>query len=379
MSWNGQQFNRPLVMMHKESLETLCQARGFKASGAASAYFPHRSISAELALVILLTHNMVEDAVNLLASAIVPRVGVWWAYRCMELVLRDVEADRAGDGLTPAERRSRDAAAAVAALRDTGDIDALVEEQRELGRKMTAELEEKARQRQYMTPAQRMLLKLEWMQQAVAQSGLDLAEAPQEPAGILAQALESRMADTEEHVKQYVQSVLSPQEPAADLPSSDRIFEAIRAKTAGIKPAVEKEMGKVFPLKMPGLPEPPGPEKRLAALDAVMRWLLVPSDENGQLACQAAVAAGQGPESMLAYTAFWSATNLKTETGVAPANPALPALGISKTLYQLAMMEGGNMDYAARYREFLRIGIECADGTSTWGAPSSPPPVPMPV
>lgn len=59
---------------------------------------------------------------------------------------------------------------------------------------------------------------------------------------------------------------------------------------------------------------------------------------------------------------------MKTETGMAPATPALPPKGIASTLLQLALLEGGDMDYDARYREFLRLGIECADGTSTWDA-----------
>lgn len=76
----------------------------------------------------------------------------------------------------------------------------------------------------------------------------------------------------------------------------------------------------------------------------------MPSDENGQRACQAAIAAKKGPESMLAYTAFWSSTNMKTETGMAPANSALPPKGIASALLQLAMAEGGDMDYDERYR-----------------------------
>ena len=107
-------------------------------------------------------------------------------------------------------------------------------------------------------------------------------------------------------------------------------------------------------------------------MQAALRWLLVPSDENGQLACQAAIAAQSGPESMLAYAAFWSSTNLKTETGIAPTNPALPPLGISKTLLQLALLEGGDMDYDERYRKFLELGIECADGTCTWDEHGNP-------
>ena len=359
-------------MLWKESLESLCRTRGYEPTDEVQTFFPTNAITPELALVILLTHNRVEDAVNLLASAIMPRVGVWWAYRCMEMVQKDIAQDFAKDGLTPKERRAKEHRELVAKLTDTSDIDAMIAEQHEAEAKLVKELTEKARKREYLNPLERVQLKMQWAKKMQALMQREIPEsALKKPMGAIAQAAQERAEKVIANFRQYVESLKNPPPPPdlpADIPPTSRIFDAVRAKCAAIKPAVEKEMAKVFPLKMHGLPPMPSKEKQAAAKDAALRWILVPSDDNGQLACQAAIAAKAGPESMLAYAAFWSSTNMKTETGMAPANPALPPMGIGKTLFQLAMLEGGDMDYDERYRQFLRLGIECADGTSTWDA-----------
>lgn len=359
-------------MLWKEPIETLCKTRGYELTEDVQGYFPHLAISPELAMLILLTHNRTEDAVNLLASAIMPRVGVWWAYRCMELVQKDVADDFAKDGLTPAERRRKNTAELVAKLTDTSDVDAMIAEQKEVEAKVVKELEEKARNRQYLNPLERVMLKAQWAKRLGERFRSRMpAGSLDEPFGEAVRMVDTRFALALASFNQYVEDLQKPltsPEPPPGIPPSSRIFEAVRAKAAQVKPAVEKEMAKHFPLKLKGMPLPPSKEKLEAAKQAALRWVLVPSDDNGQLACQAAIAAKQGPESMLAYAAFWSSTNMKTETGMAPANPALPPMGIGKTLQQLALLEGGDMDYDARYREFLRLGIECADGTSTWDA-----------
>ena len=47
-------------------------------------------------------------------------------------------------------------------------------------------------------------------------------------------------------------------------------------------------------------------------------------------------------------------------------------MGLSKTLLQLALLEGGDMDYDTRYAKFLELGIQCADGTCTWDEHGEP-------
>lgn len=374
MTWNGKQFSKPFVFLQREDIRTAMAVRGYSPGDDVQALFPSEMISTELAFQILLMQNRLEDAVNLLSCSIVPRIGVWWAYLCHQLVTEDIAQDFAKDGLTPAQRRQKQAEELAAKLCDTSDLDAMVEEHRERISKQIENLQQKAREQQYLNPFERARMKI----QAI-QSAFDEMKASFPPGtlgeengpGIMADEIAQMQANIEMDFKQLIKETLPDDSPIQD-PYADRIFETLRAKTADVPKAIEEEMNKHFPLKMRGLPPKPSPEKKSAAVQAALRWLLVPSDENGQLACQAAIAAQSGPESMLAYAAFWSSTNLKTETGIAPTNPALPPLGISKTLLQLALLEGGDMDYDERYRKFLELGIECADGTCTWDEHGNP-------
>lgn len=368
MSWNGQQFSKPFIMLHQEDLASALHLRGYAPTEDVLALFPSEQISTELALRILLTQNLIEEAVNLLCRAILPRVGVWWAYLCVRLVSEDVARDEASDGLSPAERRKKAARDLAARLSDSSDVQALVDDQKQQLDAATRELEKEAGEQGYLDPAKRIELKLAWVRQAMAQleaslppGSLGSADGPM----ILPEVVRSMQETAEQDFAQIVQRV-TPAEPSVTAPSSDRIFEAARAKTRAVPAAVEAEMKKHFPLQFRGLPPKPSAATKAAAVEAALRWLLVPSDENGELACRAAIAAQSGPEAMLAYAAFWSSTNLRTETGVAPTNPSLPPTGISKTLLQLALLEGGSMDYDTRYAKFLELGIRCADGTCTW-------------
>ncbi len=359
---------KPLIMMQWSDVNNLRQQRGYAPPDDVLALYPNEGISAEHAMGILLQNGRVEDAVNLLACAITPRVGVWWAYLCLQSVLRDVEADRARDGLSPAERRQQGVAALAEKLGDSSDIDAMVEEQKKLIDAQVKELEQAARGQKYLNPAERIKLKMAWIRREfeALRSSLPPGRLGDDGAPPLMDSLIDQInSKSREDAGQIVQG-MSPPEVPGDLPSSERIFEAIEQKTAAIAPAVGKEIDKYFPPKLKGLPKPPTPERRRGAVAAALRWLLAPSDANGQLACEAAMAAKEGPESMLAYAAFWSSAHLQTETGTAPANPALPPMGISKCLLQLAQMEGGEKDYDARYELFLSYGLNCADGTCTW-------------
>lgn len=325
-------------------------------------------ITDELALYLLLQHDRIEDAVNLLSYAITPRVGVWWAYRCYQAVQQDIEADFAKDGLTPQQRREKEHKALVAQLTDTSDIDLLVAENKRAIEEECRKGEKHAKTLGYQDPMERIETKFKLLQYEIARlksfiTPEDLAKAPA-PTGRLESMAQEMLEQAKHSLAGYIESQTPVPEPTDTL--STRVYEAIRAKTAAVKPAVEAEMAKHFPLKLHGLPKLPSPEMKAKAVDAALRWVLVPSDENGALANQAANAAKGGPETMLANAAFWSSTNMKTETGIAPGMAALPPLGISKTLQLLALLEGGEMDYDARYRLFMELGLECADGTSTW-------------
>lgn len=368
MSWNGHQFSKPFIFLHRENLASTMMLRGYAPGDEEKELFPTDQIGNELALQILLMHGKTEQAVNLLSACLIPRVGVWWAYLCLQLVQEDIRQDLAKDGCTPKERRQKGADALAAKLADTSDIEQDISERLQGIEQLRSELEEKVKNRDYLTPDQRLEAKLNYVRQfleqmrdALPQEVLGDPNAPMPMEDVVNQFKAMALRELD----QYYDSLNPKPEPEHPL-SFGPIYRAIEEKTQAIKPALDEEMSKHFPLKLKGLPPKPSPAKKTAAVQAALRWLLVPTDENGQLACQAAIEAKSGPESMLAYAAFWSSTNLKTETGIAPTNPARPPLGISKTLLQLALLEGGEMDYDERYRHFLELGIECAEGTCTW-------------
>lgn len=375
MSWNGKQFNKPFIFLHKEDLSGTVKYRGYKISDEENALFPTDQISGELALQILLQHGLTEQAVNLLSACMIPRVAVWWAYLCLNMVMDDIAQDFAKDGLTPRERRKAHVEKLTADMTDMSDIDEMVSSRMAYLHDQNKLIEEELSKLEFLSPGDILQKKLAYIQEFIEYMKSELPPeelgSPDDPI-FMEDELKQLMQAAQKNIDQLIEAQTPKEVIIDDSVSFTPVYEALEKKTQAIKPAIEAEMSKFFPLKLKGLPPKPSPEKKAAAVQAALRWLLVPSDENGQLACQAAIAAQSGPESMLAYAAFWSSTNLKTETGIAPTNPALPPLGISKTLLQLALLEGGDMDYDERYRKFLELGIECADGTCTWDEHGNP-------
>lgn len=374
MTWSGNQFSKPLIFLQREDLGALKNLRGYAPGDEVWALYPSEMISPELALRILATNDRTEDAVNLLCHSINPRVGVWWAYLCCRVVLQDVADDLAKDGLTPQQRMQKRIDETIAKLRDRTEIDAIKAEHEKIISDRQTQLQQQAKEQNYLNPVERARMKIEGIQKAFDKLIEDMPPGElgdKDAPGIMEDIVASLQQNAREDFQRIIDEMTQPDVSVQD-PCSDRLYEAIREKTNAIKPAIDEELAKHFPLKIKGQPLPPSEATKSAALQAALRWLLVPTDENGQLACQAAIAAQSGPESMLAYAAFWSSTNLKTETGIAPTNPALPPLGISKTLLQLALLEGGEMDYDTRYQKFFELGIECADGTCTWDEHGNP-------
>ena len=387
MSWNGEQWSKPLIFADKSSIEDLIRAKGYELPEHVESLLPTPKISGELFLSILCQTGYTEEAVKLLACMINPRVGLWWVIRCYDAVKEDIRNDFARDGKTPAQRRAAKVDAMVKELTDTSDIDKLVEEHKAFMADAEAKIKAEAEAAKPVNPAEAIMNEITQILEDIRK--LDIpAEMKLPPTPETEVAFKQFEADLTSAIKQSMAAVLpaeeAPMPPEMERISGDNIFAKLKEKTDRVKPAIDKEMGKYFPLKLKGLPKPPSQTSLRAAVDAARRWLLVPSDENGRLACNAAIKAKSGPESMLAYAAFWSSAVMVTETGEVPGNRALPPIGFTGVLSQLAQEEGGDLDYDARYLLFLRLGLECATGTSTWDInaretehPKAPAPTPI--
>ncbi len=367
-TWDGEQWSKPLVFLKKTSVEELRRTQNYQIPEELEPLLPIPQVSGEMFLLILVHSGKIPEAVELLCHLITPRVGLWWALRCYHSVMDDIRRDFEKDGLSPAERRKKRADDMVATLTDATDIQAMVTENEKLMDDELKKSEKLIDDMHPMSPAEVIAKKIAAFKQTIVELGLTAPPAPLTPPQLEAQKKIDLWIEEQMSAKMapYLEAPPAQLPPAMERVSGDRIFAAIEEKTATIAPAVKKDMGKYFPLNIKGLPPLPSQKKKTDAIAAAQRWLLAPTDVNGKLASEAAIAAQSGPEAMLAFTAFWCASNMVTDTGKIPANPALAPLGISKTLYLLAMLEGGEKDYDARYREFLEIGIDCADSTSTW-------------
>ena len=122
--------------------------------------------------------------------------------------------------------------------------------------------------------------------------------------------------------------------------------------------------------------EPAPDEPTRAALEAAERWAADPSEANRRAAQEASEAVGLGtPAGCAAMAAFWSGGSL------APPNvPAVPPAdhltghGVAGSV-QIAGVLREPEKAEDHYRDFLRIGVEIAEGANRWPEPAAPPEV----
>ena len=91
MSWNGEQWSKPLIFADKGNVEELVRVKGYEIPEDAESLLPTPKISGELFLSILCQTGYTEEAVKLLAYMINPRVGLWWVIRCYDAVKEDIQ------------------------------------------------------------------------------------------------------------------------------------------------------------------------------------------------------------------------------------------------------------------------------------------------
>jgi hypothetical protein len=127
------------------------------------------------------------------------------------------------------------------------------------------------------------------------------------------------------------------------------------------------------------------PPAERAAVEAAQKWAAAPTEENRRLAEAAAAAADYGtPGGCAAVAAFWSGGSLAPAKlpAVAPPEHLLP--GAVANGVTLAGVKRDPGKAAERYRRFLALGLEVAEGKNRWpeekpaARPPQPPPRPAP-
>lgn len=364
-------MHRPLIFTTKDSVEELAGKRGYTVPEAVQHLLPNERISGQLFMNILCQHGCTHDAVELLCYLMNPRVLVWWALRCYDGVQEECRLALGRDGMSPEEKRKADLQAKVAEVSDTSAIEQMIRANKQLQEKQAAEAEKALAAPDGMNPAKcvdmvlREVMKAAW--DMLTPEERQAVPTPEQHRKATA-FWDTARKNFDKAIEPMLPRKAVPVPPEAQAVSGDAIFAEIQKKTSSIGPMVQQEMGKYFPLKLQGLPKPPSKEKTDAALQAARRWLVMPTDDNGRLASEAAALVGKEPEGLLAYLAFWCSAAMVSETGTVPGNPKLAPRGMASLLEQLALLEGGDDDYEARFLTFLRLGIECADGTSTWNS-----------
>jgi hypothetical protein len=123
-------------------------------------------------------------------------------------------------------------------------------------------------------------------------------------------------------------------------------------------------------------------DETLAALDAAETWVIDPSEENRRAALPAAEAVGYGTAAgCAAAAAFWSGGSL-APPNVPPVPPGehLTAHGAASAV-MLAAVAREPEKAPEKSREFLRLGVEIAEGAHPWPEPERtvPPAEPAPA
>ncbi|GHV91029.1 hypothetical protein AGMMS50268_15320 [Spirochaetia bacterium] len=140
-------------------------------------------------------------------------------------------------------------------------------------------------------------------------------------------------------------------------------IEALKVKLAAQKAETIATIKSVLPPKMPAH------EKKLRdnALDAIYRWVAAPDAENSQKCLDAGNAANGTPAGLLSLSAFWSFGNLMPQGDqVIPTPPGLAANGIDKALLMCALAQGGTRKIPERYELYFNMGVEVLSGKDNW-------------
>jgi hypothetical protein len=175
---------------------------------------------------------------------------------------------------------------------------------------------------------------------------------------------------------EFVSKLLDAREQVKG-PPLESPFDSLQGKFADSRAVLDKSIGKMekhineMKAQLPKkTPKPPaGTPVGINALEAAKDWLLVPNEENSRKALQL----GRGckgnnkPAGLIALSAFWSGGNIAPPgKQVVAAPPKLPARSIATALVVASHLQGGTRKPDERIEDYLKIGIESAQGIRTW-------------
>ncbi|MCP3968495.1 MAG: hypothetical protein GY750_14195 [Lentisphaerae bacterium] len=382
MSWDGKGFEKPLIMSNYETVQETIDKNAYVPDDDVRALI-HDQMASEKLIFLLRSMGMTKEACDYMSYCMNRRVGVWWGYSCVEAINTEIEEQLKKSPLSFREQQKEEVKKKINALKDKSELDSILGEHNAkcdefLGAMKKLSGPEITDKTDPLYESQSKIL------EAANRDNLDFAaeelqnamgNMPPKQLSKAKQLVEKAFSIYEEQhgihpmkqlEKEIMQSV-APEPIPEDTSIRDKYFGTIKQRCQEVKDYVNETINKHFPLKLPGLPKKPSKEAAGDAFFAAKRWILTPTNENGQKAFWLGKNIPNLPEGLCALTAFWSSSDLVPEQKEQiPPPPGLASNGIKNVIFMCAMKKGGSQTYDERYEQYFNLGIECMTGIQTW-------------
>lgn len=331
--------------------------------------FSSEDMTSEDFLFALQEAGKYKEACDFLAYVLHRRAAVWWGYRCLLSLNRELNENPASE-------------------RDIADIGAPKEMPVPEWAKMPSPEEENAAAEADYAKTSEQLAKIkERLDKAIAEAKKKI------PPEVQAVWDKAYGAVNEEFRKKYGVTMEGLLQKAAEksagplfeVDPDSPIFQAAEKLRNDIE-AKRKETIELIKSVVP--PKVPAHERKVRddAMQAVYRWVVAPDEGNSRKALDAGNTCPDQPAGLMAMAAFWSFGNLTPEgKQVIATPPGLAANGICSALLQAALHKGGTRKYAERCQLYFELGLKVAWGEDNWEestekekAPHAEPAAPMP-
>ncbi|QSH41199.1 hypothetical protein P0136_09280 [Lentisphaerota bacterium ZTH] len=382
MSWNGKNFNRPLIMLDYAFVQDVIEKNAYEPDeDVESLIYEH--MTSEKLILLLRSKGMLKEACDFMSYCINRRVGVWWAYSCVEAVNLEIEEQKKICPLSEQEQFKKEAKEKIADLADKSEINEILAKLKISREKFISDMETLAGPK--ITDSKNPLFQVqeairEKQEQQNIKSTIEemenaLNNAPPEKLSKAKRIIEKAFLTYEqkngihplEQLKNEIKKSICPEPLPENTELRDKYVNAIKGRCQEVKDFIKKTVNETFPLKISGMPKKMSPKRAQDAMFAIKRWVLTPTDENGRTAFLLGKKICNTPEGLCAVSSFWAGTDLvpeQKEKVFAP--PGLLANGLRNVIFMCAKKRGGSKSYDERYEEYFNIGIDCLTGVRTW-------------
>ncbi|MCP3968499.1 MAG: hypothetical protein GY750_14215 [Lentisphaerae bacterium] len=382
MSWNAEGFDKPMIMLNLSSPEKAMLENAYVPDKDVKKYINEHMTSEQL-IHLLRASGMIKEACDYMAFAINRRVGVWWAYSCVKTVNKEIEEQLKKSPLSFEEQQKQEIKQQLAAWQDKSELDTILADYKTAGKDIVKKMEkmsgadiEDTGDPLFEIQAQlKKAIDADNIDFAINEIDAALASMPPAQVKAAGEIVDKTFAAYEKKsgihpLKVFENDIIesvTPKPIPEDTALRDQYFTGIKSKVEKVRQFAQQKIKEHFPLKISGLPKKISSDKVVEALYAVKRWILTPTDENGQIALELSRDAGQGPEGLCALAAYWSSSDLTPDqkNPITPP-PGLASNGILNTIFMCAMKKGGSKTYEERYEEYFNLGVDCLTGVCTW-------------